>query len=70
MMSQNSNLMRDLAACIKGRQWLTKHFRVQDTAVLKQNSDDLHLIEEKPTASASKDDREPYGAIAQIGCHL
>lgn len=70
MTSQNSNLMRALAASVEGRQWLTKHFRVQGTAVLKENSDDLHLIVEKPKASASRGELEPLGAIAQIGCHL
>ena len=59
MTSQNSNLMRALAASVEGRQWLTKHFRVQGTAVLKENSDDLHLIVEKPKASASRGELEP-----------
>lgn len=59
MTSQNSNLMRALAASVEGRQWLTKHFRVQGTAVLKENSNDLHLIVEKPKASASRGELEP-----------
>lgn len=59
MTSQNSDLMRALAASVEGRQWLTKHFRVQGTAVLKENSDDLHLIVEKPKASASQGEQEP-----------
>lgn len=70
MTSRNSNLMRALAASVEGRQWLTKHFRVQGPAVLKENSDDLHLIAEKPKASASGGVLEPRGAIARIGCHL
>lgn len=48
----NSDLMSVLAASVECRQWLTKHFWVQGTVVLKENSDDLHLIAAKPRASA------------------
>lgn len=44
--------MSVLAASVECRQWLTKHFWVQGTVVLKENSDDLHLIAAKPRASA------------------
>lgn len=49
---EDSDLMSILAASVECRQWLTKHFRVQGTVVLKENSDDLHLIAAKPRASA------------------
>lgn len=53
-----------------GRQWLTEHFRVQGTAVLKENSDDLHLIAEKPGASAGRAGQRHRWAPAPLGCHL
>lgn len=53
-----------------GRQWLTEHFRLQGTAVLKENSDDLHLIAEKPGASAARAGQRHRRAPAPLGCHL
>lgn len=70
----DSPLMSALAACggkrQGGRQWLTEHFRVQGTAVLKENSDDLHLIAEKPGASAGRAGQRHRWAPAPLGCHL
>lgn len=54
----------------RGGQWLTEHFRVQGTAVLKENSDDLHLIAEKPGASAARAGQQHRRAPAPLGCHL
>jgi hypothetical protein len=62
--------MSALAACLEGRQWLAEHFRLQGTAVLKENSDDLHLIAEKPRASAARAGQWHRRAPAPIGCHL
>lgn len=66
--------MSALAACggkrQGGRQWLTEHFRLQGTAVLKENSDDLHLIAEKPGASAARAGQRHRRAPAPLGCHL